>query len=182
MSAGTVAKTPVSYPRVPPLRDGDRLSRAEFLRRWDAMPELKRAERVEGVVRLMPSPVSVKDHAEPHYCISGLLFAYSSATPGVFGYLDGTTHVDGDNDYQPDVALAIRPEFGGQTRWSTGYLEGAPELVIEVAKSSARKDRTVKRNVYRRNGVEAFTDLATLRRRRSLSIRPAWAPVRSKRN
>ena len=147
MSAGAIAKTKAPLTRVPLLRDGERLSRAEFLRRWDAMPDLKRAERVEGVVRLMPSPVSVRDHAEPHYNISGLLFTYSSATPGVLGYLDGTTHVDGDNDYQPDVALAIRPEFGGQTAWSGEYLEGAPELVIEVAKSSARKDRSEERRV-----------------------------------
>ena len=28
----------------PPLRDGDRLTSDEFLRRWEAMPDLKHAE------------------------------------------------------------------------------------------------------------------------------------------
>lgn len=37
----------------PPLREGDRLSNAEFLHRWDAMPELRRAELIGGVVFLM---------------------------------------------------------------------------------------------------------------------------------
>ncbi|MFO0926368.1 MAG: hypothetical protein U0736_04925 [Gemmataceae bacterium] len=35
---------------VPPLLAGDHLSRAEFLRRWDALPDLKRAELIGGVV------------------------------------------------------------------------------------------------------------------------------------
>lgn len=156
MSAATVAKASARRTRVPPLRDGERLTRAEFLRRWDAMPDLKRAERVEGVVRLMPSPVSVAGHARPHGRIATLIGLFEIATPGVMAYSDGTTHVDGDNDYQPDVALAILPEFGGQLAWSGEYVDGAPDLVVEVSKASARRDRTVKRNVYRRNGVKEY--------------------------
>jgi hypothetical protein len=40
---------------IPPLRDGDRLTRDEFLRRWDAMPDVKWTELIDGVVH-MPSP------------------------------------------------------------------------------------------------------------------------------
>ncbi len=39
------------------LHNGDRMSRAEFLRRWEQIPELKQAELIKGVVYLA-SPVS----------------------------------------------------------------------------------------------------------------------------
>lgn len=49
---------------LPRLENGDHLTRAEFERRYDAMPGLKRAELIEGVV-YRPSPVRAY-HAEPH--------------------------------------------------------------------------------------------------------------------
>ena len=51
-----------------PLENGDRLSRAEFERRYTARPDLKKAELIEGVV-YMPSPVRAAGHAEPHAAI-----------------------------------------------------------------------------------------------------------------
>ena len=50
---------------IPPLEAGDRLSRAEFERRYEAMPGLKKAELIEGVV-YMPSPVRLHRHGRPH--------------------------------------------------------------------------------------------------------------------
>jgi len=50
---------------IPPLENGDRLTRAEFERRYDAMPELKKALLVEGEV-YMPSPVRHGRHSHPH--------------------------------------------------------------------------------------------------------------------
>ncbi|MBI2479229.1 MAG: hypothetical protein HYV60_11530 [Planctomycetia bacterium] len=41
----------------PPLRQGDCLKRDEFERRYEAMPNVKKAELIEGVV-YMPPPVS----------------------------------------------------------------------------------------------------------------------------
>ncbi len=53
--------------------------------------------------------------------------------------------------------MLIDPACGGQTRISEdGYIEGAPELVLEVASSSASYDLHAKRNVYRRNGVREY--------------------------
>src|SRR5580692_489598 len=49
----------------PPLENGDRLTRAEFERRYDAMPRLKKAELIEGEV-YMPSPVRHGQHSYPH--------------------------------------------------------------------------------------------------------------------
>jgi hypothetical protein len=49
---------------IPPLENGDRLSRAEFERRYNAMPHLKKAELIEGIV-YMPSPVRHRFTADP---------------------------------------------------------------------------------------------------------------------
>jgi hypothetical protein len=48
---------------LPPLRNGDHLTRDEFERRYDAMPDLKKAELIDGVV-FVPSPVSLDNHGE----------------------------------------------------------------------------------------------------------------------
>ena len=138
---------------IPPLRDGDVLSRAEFLRRWEAMPELRRAERIEGVVHLMPSPVAIREHAFLDSDLGGLLWTYRSATLGTCSFANGTVFLDFDNDFQPDQALIVLPEHGGQTQWSGKYLRGAPEFVAEIAHTSAARDRGVKKTIYRRNGV-----------------------------
>jgi Uma2 family endonuclease len=51
----------------------------------------------------------------------------------------------------------IAPECGGQARISDDdYVEGAPELVAEVASSSASFDAHTKLHVYRRNGVREY--------------------------
>ena len=49
---------------VPPLNNGDRLTRAEFERIYEAHPEIKKAELIEGVV-YMPSPARYLEHGEP---------------------------------------------------------------------------------------------------------------------
>src|SRR5688572_23208297 len=82
--------------RIPPLRNGDRLTRAEFERRYLAMPEVKKAELIEGIV-YMPSPVSFLDHAEPHGSASGWLSLYKVITPAVRIGDNGTIRLDLDN-------------------------------------------------------------------------------------
>jgi len=136
-----------------PLETGDRLSRAEFERRYDAMPQLKRAELIEGVVYI-PSPVRLRQHGEPHFDLITWLGIYEVATPGVIGADSASTRLDLDNEPQPDAVLLIDPAKGGQTRISADdYLEEAPELIAEVASSSVSYDLTDKFKVYRRNGV-----------------------------
>ena len=53
-----VAKTTTGSkpPRILPLEHGDHLTREEFERRYEAMPHVRKAELIEGVV-YMPSPV-----------------------------------------------------------------------------------------------------------------------------
>jgi Uma2 family endonuclease len=141
---------------IPKLENGDRLTRPEFERRYEAMPELKKAELIEGVV-YMPSPVRLSRHGEPHIDLSTWLRIYSISTAGVRASLENSIRMDLDNEPQPDVCLFIDPARGGQARISQDdYLEGAPELVAEVASSSASYDLHVKLHVYRRSGVREY--------------------------
>jgi Uma2 family endonuclease len=140
----------------PPLENGDRLTRLEFERRYDAMPELNKAELIEGVV-YMPSPVPVKNHGRPHGQIMGWVAAYCAATPGVEFADNATLRLDTDNEPQPDVALWLPEAAGGRARISEDdYLEGAPEMIVEVSSSSAAYDLHDKLNAYRRNGVKEY--------------------------
>jgi Uma2 family endonuclease len=140
----------------PPLEPGDRLSRREFERRYEAMPDLKKAELIEGVV-LIPSPVRYKAHGQPHSQIIGWLGVYVAATPGVQAADNTTVRFDRDNEVQPDVLLRIAAAGRGRSRLTDDdYLEGAPELLIEIAGSSATIDLYDKLKVYQRNGVQEY--------------------------
>jgi Uma2 family endonuclease len=87
-----------------PLENGDRLTRPEFERRYQAMSQVKKAEL---------------------------------------------------NEPQPDAVLRI--EVGGQSSISADdYIVGAPELIVEVAASSAAYDLHQKLNAYRRNQVQEY--------------------------
>lgn len=139
--------------QLPPLESGDRLTREEFERRYHAMPELTKAELIEGVV-FMPSPVRFRRHGRPHAHMVGWLVQYEAETPGVETGDNSTTRLDLDNEPQPDAVLLIDPARGGQARISDDdYVEEAPELVAEVASSSVSFDLNAKLQVYRRNGV-----------------------------
>ena len=129
---------------VPPLKEGERLSRDEFERRYNAMPELKKAELINGVV-LMPSPVRHEQHGNPHAYLTTWLATYEISTPGTSIGDNSTIRLDLDNEPQPDDTLMIRPECGGNARIDAdGYIEGGPELVAEVAASSVNIDLTSK--------------------------------------
>jgi Uma2 family endonuclease len=101
----------------------------------------------------MPAPVSQDDHGGPHFDVIGWLAAYRAATAGVEGGDNATLRLDLDNEPQPDAFLRIRPEYGGQSRSSGKYVAGAPELIVEVAASSASYDLHDKLRAYRRNEV-----------------------------
>ena len=141
---------------MPPLENGDRLTRKEFERRYEAMPHVTKAELIEGVV-YVPSPVRHRQHGQPHIALAGWLVQYQASTPGVEASDNSTVRLDLDNEPQPDALLFIAPQYGGQLRLSEdGYLEGAPELIVEVASSTASYDLNVKLHVYRRNGVREY--------------------------
>ncbi len=138
-----------------PLENGDHLTRDEFESRYEAMPDVKKAELIEGVVYL-PSPVRQDQHGTPHITLATWLGVYWSATPGVTPADNSTILLDLDNEPQPDAILFIDPRCGGQVRQENGFIVGAPELVAEVAASSASIDRNTKLRVYRRNSVREY--------------------------
>ena len=150
----TPSANPVPQPdRTPPLESGDRLTRPEFERRYEAATHIHRAELIEGVV-YVASALRHEQHGKPHSRIMTWLGIYQALTPGVDLSDAPTVRLDLDNEPQPDAVLLIKPAAGGQTRLSReGYIEGAPELVVEVAASSVAIDMGSKKQAYRRNGV-----------------------------
>lgn len=143
-------------PAIPPLRNGDRLTRAEFERRYHAMPQLRLAELIEGVV-FMPSPVRIDEHGGPQAIVTTWAGVYAAATSGIQAAVAPTVRLDEDNEPQPDVLLRLLPERGGRSRTSSdGYVEGSPELVIEITASTASYDLHDKQRAYRRNGVREY--------------------------
>jgi Uma2 family endonuclease len=148
--------TPFALPLVPPLENGDHLTCEEFLRRWDAMPSLKHAELIEGVVH-MAAALRIRFHGNPHFRLSVWLGNYVDATSGVEGADNTSVRFDGMNMPQPDLLLRIEDECGGQSRvGSDGHLDRAPELIAEIAASSASQDLHEKLEVYERNGVREY--------------------------
>lgn len=144
------------FPAIPLLEPGDRLTRDEFERRYHAMPNLKKAELIEGVV-YMPSPVRMYRHGQPQADLIGLFGNYRASTPGIVVGNNATACLDLDNEPQPDAMLIIEPARGGQTKISEDdYVEGAPELVAEIGSSSVSFDLHTKFNVYRRCGVKEY--------------------------
>jgi Uma2 family endonuclease len=141
---------------MPPLENGDRLTRHEFERRYEAMPHLKKAELIEGVV-YVASPVRHKYHGRQHRHLLTWLGVYEAGTPGVEGGASSTVRLDPKNEPQPDCVFFILPEHGGQVQIDEdGYIQGAPDLVAEVTASTASYDLHDKLEAYRRNGVREY--------------------------
>jgi Uma2 family endonuclease len=141
---------------IPPLESGDRLTREEFERRYNAMPMLKKAELIEGVV-YMASAVPFVQHGVPHFDLIAWLGMYRMATPGVQGADNSTLRLSLLNEPQPDAALLILPAHGGRAQIDPDdYITGGPELLGEVAASSASYDLHDKLDAYRRNGVVEY--------------------------
>jgi Uma2 family endonuclease len=151
VSVSAPVKPPVVQ-EIPPLRDGDRLTRDEFERRYNAMPHVNKAELIEGVV-YVPSPVNYAAHGSPHSDVATWLGVYRIQTPGVGCGLDSTVRLDDNNEPQPDAQLLIERE--GRID-EDGYVAGGPELAVEVSRSSTSVDRNAKLAAYQRNGVREY--------------------------
>jgi len=141
---------------IPLLHAGDRLTRIEFERRWEVVPELTRAELLEGVVYLPPPSVPYK-FGVARFDLIGWLGLYRLHTAGVSGSVNASIRFDERNMPQPDILLRILESHGGRCRVTADrLLEGGPELVAEIANTTARYDLGVKREVYRRHGVQEY--------------------------
>jgi Putative restriction endonuclease len=141
---------------IPPLENGDRSSQVEFERRYAAMPEDCKAELIQGIV-YMSAALRYRSHGMPHSQLHGWLFTYQIATPGVEIADAITVRLDDENEPQPDIALFIAPEAGGQTTISADDdVEGAPELLAEISASTVSLDLGAKKTAYQQNGVQEY--------------------------
>jgi Uma2 family endonuclease len=144
---------PTVEQEVPTLVAGDRMTRAEFLRRWEAMPNVKFAELIGGVV-YMPSPLS-RDHGVPDLRVGGWLSYYAAFTPGCEAS-NNTTWLMREDSPQPDVYLRLLPEHGGQSATAGLYPQGAPEFLAEICLSSTERDLHEKFDLYQEAGVREY--------------------------
>ena len=145
-----------TFPTIPLLENGDRLTREEFHRRYEAMPENVKAELIKGVV-YMSSPVRVSKHGKPHAKMMVFLGVYYANTSGT-DLSDNVTYIVSDYyEPQPDAVLRIEENRGGKS-WvnDNDYLEGSPELVVEIASSTASYDLHDKLEIYEQKGVQEY--------------------------
>ena len=132
-------------------------------RRYAAAEHIKKAELIEGVT-YVAGRVGLS-HSARHAVIIGWLGSYRAATPGTDAADNASVRLDAENEVQPDALLHIRETHGGQSQPSADdYLHGAPELIVEVAASSASYDLHEKLRVYRRNGVQEYVVQLALER------------------
>ncbi|MEM8642209.1 MAG: Uma2 family endonuclease [Cyanobacteria bacterium P01_G01_bin.54] len=141
-------------PKIPRLENGDCLNRIEFERRYSAMPHLKKAELIAGIVYLA-SPLRIDQHGEPHALIIGWLTVYLAYQDNLQLGDNSTVRLDPHNEPQPDALL--RKRTGGTSIVSAdGYVEGPPELVVEIAASTVSMDLHQKLEMYRQSGVQEY--------------------------
>lgn len=144
---------------LPPLKEGDRLDQKTFHERYEAMPEHVRAELIGGIV-FMASPQGLP-HGRGTWTVARWLGAYEEATSGT-EVLPGVTDIMGPkSEPEPDNCLLISPECGGQT-WEDerGYLNGAPELIVETSSTTEARDLGRKKNDYESAGVLEYVVVA----------------------
>lgn len=165
---GKSAARVTSPPKVPPLRDGDRMTAAEFWRRYEASPHVRRAELIRGVVHIISEdprpgeegnvpPINDGHHGEPHGLIIGWLVQYRIGTPGVSASAPTTVRTSRDTAPEPDALLRILPECGGRmVEGADGYLRGAPDLVVEVSNTSVAHDLGPKFEAFQDEGVGEY--------------------------
>lgn len=159
MSIATESKVPQSRAAIPRLEPGDKLDQATFHERYEAMPGGTRAELIGGIVH-MPSPMKMP-HGKHQHRVSWWLSEYEYYTPGVTGGAGATAILGDEDEPQPDACLFILPEKGGQTLINDeDYLEGAPELIVEIASSTESIDLHRKKASYERAGVREYVVIA----------------------
>ena len=143
-----------------PLEPGDNLDRATFHERYEAMPPGLKAELIDGVV-YMPSPAKNR-HGTRQSDVVTWLGVYAARTPGVSSRDNVTVILSEVSEPQPDASLIILPECGGQTSVSQDdWATGAPELVVEVASSSAAYDLHQKKWMYEAAGTCEYVTVLT---------------------
>ena len=140
------------------LDPGDHLTREEFHRRYCARPDIRKAELIDGVV-YVPSPVRAL-HGEPHlggHRLALCLFGQKPGRPMAQSTPPSAWTPMASVTRSSQTLASGFDEPGGPRLTEDGTIcEGAPQLVVEVAASSASYDLYEKKEAYRRNGVHEY--------------------------
>jgi Uma2 family endonuclease len=140
----------------PELESGDRLTREEFHRRYCRRPDIRKAELINGVV-YVPSPARWGKHGKHQVLVQFWLGMYLVDRPEIGVGDNDTIYLTGGHEVQPDAFLfRLTGPNAGARETDDGYIEGAPELVVEVAASSASYDLHDKKEAYRLAGVPEY--------------------------
>ncbi len=136
----------------PKIRTGARLSLAEFL----ALGETdQRMELVDGLLYIMPT--ATKDHQFLMFALRRRLEDHldNFDIPPFEVHHDITTILSEETQraVEPDVVviLAGRYDIGG-ARW----VEGAPDIAIEILSADRNRDLVLKRQLYAEAGVREY--------------------------
>lgn len=141
------------FSSVPPLESGDVLDADEYWRRYQSTPVGLKAERIRNRVFIM-SPLRAVQHGNPHALLSLWLGTYALEFSSLTVSNNATIRLNAENDPQPDLCMIRRD---GQTHYDEdGYLIGPPELIVEIAGSSASYDFGEKRDVFDAAGVAEY--------------------------
>jgi Uma2 family endonuclease len=134
-----------------PFDNGDVMSRHEFHRLYSQCEDLEHVELIEGVVYL-PSPTRDLEHADQQMLVLEWLAAYRGDRPGLVVAPPASVLLDDRNEPEPDARLYRKDH----ARFEDGYLATPPELIVEIAASSAARDLHQKKRAYERNGVREY--------------------------
>lgn len=135
------------------LRNGMRMDRREFHRRYELQPDDFRAELVKGVVYVTDPMGKNRPHGRWTYLIQQWLGMYERRTPTVIGRADTTTALGEFSEPEPDAQLRERAQDEAD---AGDIVTGPPGLVVEVADSTRRLDLGPKRHDYEGEGVPEY--------------------------
>jgi len=160
MRVTSADRTTKAVNNVPLLENGDRMKQPEFHRRYKAYLRKRVVFELVGGTVYMAPPLSLtlSDYDEEMGFALGL---YRRSTPGVQVLRGATAILDEESEPQPDLGLRIRPECGGRSRSVDDYVEGPPELLVEIAHSTRALDMHQKRTDYERAGVLEYLVVCT---------------------
>lgn len=150
---------PIQHAMIPTLQSGDILGHAEYLRRYEASPESLKAERIQNRVYLS-NRFRRAIAGDSRALLGGWLFTYAMVHPELNISDNATLFLNEANDPQPD--LCVYRNGDKATLNEAGYLVGPPEMIVEIAGSSASYDFGEKRDVYEAAGVGEYLVFETI--------------------
>lgn len=157
-----MAALPDNLPANSPLAElhsGDKMTREEFHRAYEEMPEDFQAELIGGIV-YVASPLKLP-HGKFHLTLGSLFCAYEAVTSGVIAADNVSVFLSHEDEVQPDLVLILSNKVGGQSiETADEYVQGAPELVAEIAHSSRAIDLHRKKQSYDAAGVLEYIVLS----------------------